>query len=60
MSAMFVAKPDIGLLVSAMGAFASAVRIGERYDRADRVSPDELGRLLWGREREKPASSISD
>jgi hypothetical protein len=47
MSAMFVSKCDIDLLVSARRVFASAVRIGERYDRADRVNPDDLGRLLW-------------
>ena len=47
MSAMFVSKHDIDLLVSAMREFGSATRIGDRYDRADRINPGDLGRVLW-------------
>ena len=45
---IFVSKPDIDLLVSAMRELGSQVRIDGRYDRADRIDPDALGRLLWG------------
>jgi hypothetical protein len=47
MSAMFVSKDDIDLLVSAMREFRSHVRPKERHDRADRVDPNDLGRMLW-------------
>jgi hypothetical protein len=44
---MFVSKHDIDLLVSAMRELGSHVRIDGRHDRADRVDPDALGRMLW-------------
>ena len=47
MSAMFVSKHDIDLLVSAMREFRSHVRLEGRHDRADRVDPNDLGRMLW-------------
>jgi len=47
MSAMFVSKHDIDLLVSAMREFGAYVRIVDRHDRADRFNADDLGRLLW-------------
>jgi hypothetical protein len=47
MSAMFVSKRDIDLLVSAMRELGSLVRIGSRHDRADRIDPEALGRMLW-------------
>jgi hypothetical protein len=44
---MFVSKHDIDLLVSAMRELGSLARIGSRHDRADRIDPDALGRMLW-------------
>jgi hypothetical protein len=44
---MFVSKHDIDLLVSAMRQLGSHVRIEARHDRADRIDPNALGRMLW-------------
>jgi hypothetical protein len=47
MSAMFVSKHDIDLLVSAMRELRSHLRIEGRHDRADRLDPNDLGKRLW-------------
>jgi hypothetical protein len=47
MSAMFVSRHDIDLLVSAMRETSSLVRIDGRHDHADRIAPNALGRMLW-------------
>ncbi len=47
MSAIFVSKHDIDLLVSAMRKLKSHVRVGTRYDCADRIEPNDLGHILW-------------
>ena len=47
MSAIFVAKHDIDLLVSAIRELKSHVRLQGRHDRADRIDPDDLGKMLW-------------
>ena len=47
MSAIFVSKHDIDLLVSAMRELRSHVRLEGRHDRADRLDPNDLGRMLW-------------
>jgi hypothetical protein len=47
MSAMFVSRHDIDLLVSAMREMGSLVRLGAVHDHADRIDPNALGRMLW-------------
>jgi hypothetical protein len=47
MSAMFVSKHNIDLLVSAMRELRSHVRLEGRHDRADRLDPNDLGKRLW-------------
>jgi len=47
MSAFFVSKDDIDLLVSAIRQFQAPVRMGDRFVTPDAADPRELGQMLW-------------